>query len=71
MPLPVILSSLRDNIRADKGAFSVRVGIIELLLDAGAEIEALDNYGSTPLDEAKAKDQTGAIELLIGSGAAQ
>jgi ankyrin repeat protein len=45
------------------------VPIIELLLAAKADLQALDSNGNTPLDSAVLHDQRGAVEALLRHGA--
>lgn len=42
---------------------------IELLIQAGAEVDAVDNNGTTPLHEAVAARQLAAVRALICAGA--
>ena len=42
---------------------------IELLIQAGAEVDAVDNNGTAPVHEAVAARQLAAVRALIGAGA--
>ncbi|TBR24596.1 hypothetical protein EPO15_03795 [bacterium] len=46
-----------------------RSGIVRLLLDAGAAIDAVDRYGCSPLRAAAAAGNGEAVELLLKAGA--
>jgi ankyrin repeat protein len=43
--------------------------IVELLIDAGADVNAKDKWGFTPLHEAAVNGQKEVAELLIAKGA--
>lgn len=47
----------------------VLVGIIAVLLDSGAEVNAMTHVGITPLMNAVEADNTGAVKLLLSRGA--
>jgi ankyrin repeat protein len=46
-----------------------RRAIVQLLLDAGAEIDAADQYGDTPLQAAAAAGNIEVVKLLVKAGA--
>ncbi len=48
-----------------------RRAIVQLLLDAGAEIDAADQYGDTPLQAAAAAGNVEVVKLLVKAGANQ
>ncbi|KDQ17289.1 hypothetical protein BOTBODRAFT_105880 [Botryobasidium botryosum FD-172 SS1] len=56
---------------AIKGSFDARPAIMRLLLDAGAELEAKDNNGDTPLSLANENGRvsSSAIRALVEAGA--
>ncbi len=50
-------------------AWCGHTGIAKLLLDSGAEVNARDQYGWTPLREAEVSDRRPVIDLLRQCGA--
>ena len=50
-------------------AVSGHVDVLQLLLDAGAALSPLDNWGYTPLDWAIRMYKRGAAQLLLARGA--
>ena len=46
-----------------------RTDIVQLLLDAGADVEASDKYGRTPLHTACEFGNTTTVQLLLEQGA--
>ena len=53
-------------------AFAARdgkVGICDALLRAGAEVDATDSFGNTPLWRAASRSNTDVVDLLVANGA--
>lgn len=50
-------------------AFKGKVDVIELLLERGADINALDKHSTTPLSYAVDSDKLKAVEYLVSRGA--
>src|SRR5260370_40693086 len=55
---PLHIATRRGNLR-----------IIQLLLDAGADVDARGEYGHTPLHEAVGRGNLAAVQLLLQRGA--
>jgi hypothetical protein len=45
--------------------------LLKLLIDRGADPDALDDAGVTPLGAARARNQKSAVEFRAGIGAAE
>jgi ankyrin repeat protein len=45
------------------------VGIVEMLLEAGADVNAANQLGNTALNSAAFKGRTGIVEILLRAGA--
>ncbi|XP_035661736.1 uncharacterized protein LOC118405989 [Branchiostoma floridae] len=52
-----------------KAASEGHVGVVELLLKAGARVDSTDESGATPLHEAASGGHAGVVELLLEAGA--
>ena len=74
-PIMEVVVNSHDFWKKEKGSdrynnhMRVRIRIIALLLDAGADINAVDNYGQTALFMAIASENTLVAEFLINRGA--
>ncbi|KAI8496903.1 hypothetical protein Bbelb_255580 [Branchiostoma belcheri] len=53
----------------DWASWHGQTGVVELLIQHGADMEARNSYGETALHVASRRRQTGVVELLIQHGA--